>query len=83
MSTDDGAVTTAKPFKRPRCSRCGQIVSRNQFDKCLWCGEAVPEELRFTDDERIALSEKQMKQKKELIAKETKKIKDDLQSSIF
>ncbi len=84
MNVDENVGDTPRGAKRPLCSKCGQVLAKNQFDKCLWCGEAVPDELKLTDDEKNEFREKQQKQKRDLITKDSKnRIEGQLERSLF
>jgi len=83
MNVGDSNAATVKRSRRPLCVKCGQVVTKNQFDKCMWCGEPLPDNLKLTNDERTAILEKQQQQKRQLIAKENERLKKSTEWSLF
>ena len=83
MNVDDNNRTLGKRSRRPVCAKCGQIISKNQFDKCMWCGQPVPDEFKLTDEERSVILEKQRQQKVDLIAKEKQRGRGAASRSLF
>ena len=83
MDVDNDNATRIKRSPKPRCAKCGQFLSKNQFNKCIWCGEAVPEEFELTDDEKSAILSEQQKRKADLIAKDSKRLAEQKDFSMF
>lgn len=83
MNVDDSNGSSGKRGRRPVCTKCGQILTRNRYDKCIWCGQPVPDEFKLTDEERNAYVEKQHQQKMDLITKEKQRVRNAAERSTF
>ncbi len=79
MATSEGSVPP-KRARRPRCPQCGQVLTKSLFDRCVWCGAELPEELRLTDEEKTRFYEQQ---KENLAEAEAAKFKRELGTDIY
>ena len=70
MENTEATSTQGKRSPRPRCPSCGQVLSNRMFDRCLWCGAVLPEELHISDEEKANMLEGQ---KIKLAAKEAER----------
>ncbi len=56
----------ALPDSFPTCTKCNQALKNPEHQKCMYCGEPIPEELRLTKEEvHSRLSSKHEKWKEE------------------
>ena len=42
---------------RVYCEKCNRVLFGREHDHCMWCGAALPEELRLSEAEKIKIIE--------------------------
>lgn len=80
MSDSEGANTQPKRSRRPICPNCGQVLSKSLFDRCVWCGAELPEELRLSSEEK---SQFRAQQKDKLADVQTERLKQELEGESY